>query len=342
VIGTDLNPLVLELVMNGQTGASGKGKYDNSFFTMGSGNAWAPTDWAWSDWCGCLPPPLHRWPVICQQETPTAACPPINQSSPVPVLAAGFLAYLDNNPCHCGESFQSPFNEHLSFFDGSKWYRLRSGLFTGSGDFMLRSNENKIRITIKSTTLKVELTTPDTGEYSWCEKTGYTGPFNSMATGFHVACELKSGTWVCKDDANCNGTVGVPAGAVPRYDNIVLHGGIGYSTPGACCFPNTTCTQTYCGDCLTLGGQCGSPGSTCAETACCPPLPADHDMDGDVDMADFSWFQKCLSGTDIPPATVPCQCADFDHDNDVDAGDVTKFLGCLLGSDVTANPNCLN
>jgi hypothetical protein len=343
VIGTDLNPLVLELVMNGER-FGGRGPYDNSFFTLGSGSAIAPTNWAFSNWCTSCGSPRPRYPIICQQESTVAACPPINTAPHVPVIAVGFLAYLDENPCHCGESFNSPYNVHLSFFDGFKWYKLRSGLFPGSGNFMLRAYENRIKITIKQTTVKVELTTPDTGEYSWCQLTdAYTGPFNSLGAGFHVACELNSTSWMCKTGPTCDVTVGLPLGGEAYYDNIVLHGGIGYSAPGACCFPNTTCAEnTYYGDCLTLGGQCGSPGSTCAETACCPPLPADHDMDGDVDMVDFSWLQQCLSGADITPATVACQCADFDHDNDVDAGDVTKFLGCLLGPDVLANPNCLN
>ncbi len=342
VIGTDLNPLVLELVINGQSPVN-RAPYDNSFFTLGSGFAFAPTDWAWSEFCGCTSTD-PRYPIICQQESPAAACPPIATAPPVPAIAVGFLAYLDSDPCHCGGSWHSPINEHLSFFDGSKWYKLRQGLFPGSGDFQVRGNENRIKITMKSTTIKVELTCPSTGEYSWCQlPTGYTGPFDTVSTGFHVSCQLESAVWACEADRTCDYAKGVPSGGVPRYDNIVLHGGVCDTVPGACCFPDTSCIEgQYDGDCLVLGGQPGIAGSTCATTACCPPLPADHDMDDDVDLEDFGWFQLCLSGDEVPPTTVPCRCADFDADNDVDALDVATFLGCLDGPEKPANPSCAN
>ena len=89
VTGTDLNPLVVELVMNGQ---SNRARYDNSVFTIGAGSATAPTDWAWSPFCGC-PSTDPRYPIICQQETPAAACPPIADASARPVLAVGFLLW---------------------------------------------------------------------------------------------------------------------------------------------------------------------------------------------------------------------------------------------------------
>src|SRR5262249_31687970 len=103
VIGTDQNPLVLELVMNAE-GAGGRGPYDTSFFTMGSGSAAAPTNWAFSDWCISCGSPKPHYPIICQQESPGPACPPINTAPAIPVIAVGFLAFLDSNPCHCGES----------------------------------------------------------------------------------------------------------------------------------------------------------------------------------------------------------------------------------------------
>ncbi len=341
VIGTDLNPLVLELVMNGQSNA--KAPFDNTFLTLAYGSAFAPTDWAWSDWCGCMPPPLKRWPVICQQESPAAACPPIASAPPTAAIAVGFLAYLDSNPCHCGEPvFQSPFNEHLSFFDGRKWYKLRAGLFPGSGDFRLRAYEHRIKLTIKSSSIKVEMTCPHTGEYSWCEIPGeYHGPFDTMAAGFHKACRLNTGEWSCRDDPTCDYTVGVPNGGVARYDNIVLHGGACYTAPGACCKQDTTCSLTPgpC-ECASAGGEFAGPGTACGEVACCPPQPGDHDLDTDVDQEDFGWFQGCLSGLDIPAATIPCLCGDFDGDGDVDGGDVSAFVGCMRGPDIPADPAC--
>ena len=124
-------------------------------------------------------------------------------------------------------------------------------------------------------------------------------------------------------------------------DDLALYGGQGYAEQGACCFPDTTCVVTYYGDCQVLGGQPGPAGSTCQNHACCPPLLPDHDMDGDVDLQDFGWFQTCLSGDEEPPPTVPCRCADFDHDNDVDELDMATFLGCMLGPDIAANPSCV-
>jgi hypothetical protein len=344
LMGTDLNPLVLEVVMNGQ---ADKARYDNSFLSFGSGFATAPVNWAWSDWCGCDSADA-RYPIICQQETPPANCPPISLAPRIAAIAVGFVTYLDTNPCHCGVSGDhSPYNEHLSFFDGLKWYRLRQGLFPGSGDFRVRSHENRIKITIKTATLKVELTCPDTGEYSWCElPRDYMGCFSSFTVGYPVPCRLRTNAWICNDDPNdptC--AVGVPGGGVPYYDNLVVHGGLGCSGTGACCLPTTpdyTCNQAYYGDCESLGGVFNGVGSVCDEVSCCPALWVDHDRDGDADMADFGWFQGCLSGTHVAPPTFGCKCADFDHDGDVDEGDFSVFESCMRGPGVPATVGCTN
>lgn len=342
VIGTDLNPLILELVMNGQT--TNKGRYDNSFLTLTSGWAYAPTDWAWSEFCEATSPD-PRYPVICQQETPITACPPIGDAPSIPAIAVGFLAYLDNNPCHVGESWKSPINEHLSFFDGRKWYRLRQGLFPGSGDFMVRSLENRIKVTIRSSTVKVELTCPETSEYSWCElPAAYSGPFNALNAGFHWSCQLKTDEWVCRDTQGCDYARGVPGGGVPRYDNIVLHGGVCDAPPGACCIPGIpyTCSEEYAGDCETLGGAPQASGTSCDSVACCPRLSIDYDLDGDVDSVDFGWFQTCFSGHQVPVSTPSCRCADLDNDGDVEQADFTIFHQCLGGPGVLVDVSCLD
>ncbi|MBI4581057.1 MAG: hypothetical protein HY718_15240 [Planctomycetes bacterium] len=338
VMATDLNPLVLELAMQAH-----RPRYDNSYLSLGAGFAAAPTDYAWSNFCGCSAPD-PRYPVICAQDSPAANCPPSGAAPHVPCIAVGFVAYLDPDPCHCGESHLGSFNDHLSFYDGQKWYRLREGLLPGSGDFRLRNKEHRIRVTVKLTTLKVELTTPETGEYSWCElPRDYLGPFSSLNAGYTVPCQLKTGVWECRGDPYdpvCG--VGPPGGSVPYYDNLVLHGGVCYEpSPGACCFPDTACTSAYGGDCATLGGEPAGAGTNCATTACCPPLRPDHDMDGDADLEDFGWFQTCLSvAAYLPPPTLPCTCADLDGDGDVDVDDFNVFAGCMLGPGVPANPNC--
>ncbi len=336
VSGTDLNPLVLEFIINGQT--AGKAIYNDSYLEFGAGFASAPTDYVYSnEWCNDCNGSYRRHPIICQQEAPPAACPPISSAPHVASIAAGFVAQLDTNPCHPGESNHVPRNEHLAFFDGYRWYSLRQGLFPGNGDFRIRNNENQVKITIKSTMLKVELTCPDTSEYSYCEiPRDYQGPFNSITLGYKHSCQLESGAWTCRDIPDCI----LGSGYVPVYDNVVVRGGMGYAQPGACCFADTSCLEAYHGDCDLLGGHFAGAGTTCATTACCPPLPADHDMDGDVDLADFGWFQTCLAGPEAPPPSVPCRCADFQSDGFVDAIDLGTFLGCMLGPEIPTNPNC--
>ena len=340
MIGTDLNPLVFELVMQ-----ANRPRFDNSYLSLGTGYATAPTDYAWSSFCGCTSPD-PRYPVICPQESPTAACPPASTWPHVDCIAVGFVSYLDPDPCHCSSSGDhSPSNDHLSFYDGFKWYRLRQGLFpNGNGDFLLRTHQNKIKITIKSTTFRVELNTPDTGEQSWCEMPReYMGSFSSMMIGYAVPCQLKTGNWECRGDPYdpvCG--VGSPGGSVPYYDNMALYGGIPYDLPGACCFPNTSCTSGLnAGDCQFLGGTPSGPGTTCQTVACCPPLKPDHDLDTDVDVEDFGRFQSCLSSASFtPPPTLGCTCADLDLDTDVDANDFELFVDCMAGPAVPANPAC--
>ena len=340
VVGTDLNPLVLELVMQ-----ASRPRFDNTYLSFGAGFAVAPADYAWSNFCGCSSPD-PRYPIICAQDSPPAGCPPESTWPHVPCIAVGFVSHLDSDPCECSGAQHSPINEHLSFYDGFKWYKLRQGLFpNGSGGFFLRAKQNRIRITIKLTTLKVELTTPETGEYSWCElPRDYLGTFSSFMVGYAVPCQLKTGTWECRGDSYdplCG--KGTPGGSVPYYDNIAVHGGIPYADPGACCFPNTSCISGVLGgDCTTMGGTFAGPNTTCDTVACCPPLKPDHDMDADVDVSDFGWFQTCLSsGPYLPPPTLACECAELDGDGDVDVEDLEKFYGCLTAPGVPASGNCL-
>lgn len=62
----------------------------------------------------------------------------------------------------------------------------------------------------------------------------------------------------------------------------------------------------------------------------CSHPPQDVDGDGDVDLADFSFFQLCFHG---PKQTVSSGCAkaDFDADRDVDLVDFGRFQACFNG-----------
>jgi hypothetical protein len=55
-----------------------------------------------------------------------------------------------------------------------------------------------------------------------------------------------------------------------------------------------------------------------------PPWPGDVDLDGDIDLADYSVIGDCLSGAAIPPPG-GCSAADLDNDGDVDIHDFAAF-----------------
>ncbi len=370
VLPSDLTPLTFEFTMNGRS--YNKIRYANAYMEIGYGRTQpmtagvaCPTNWTISP--NCIPcgdesGNTGYWPIICRQRsTPErpmpSACPNIDTAPIIPAIAAGVLAHLDNNPCHCGESVDHwPRADHIAFFDGREWHTLRKGLFPdpggaepAPGDFELIDGDmqHRIRLTIRSASATVELRT---NVLSRCEiPLAYVGPFSSLLMGFQTPCQLRAGSWDCNGATDCNGQCGSasvcclrgsPGGGTVAIDSVAVYGGQGYAVPGACCFPDTSCVEAFQGDCVLMGGQPADGGTTCENTACCPPLPADHDMDTDVDLQDFGWFQACLTGLKNPIATVPCRCADFDRDNDVDADDLVKFLGCMQGPEVPANPTC--
>ncbi len=62
-----------------------------------------------------------------------------------------------------------------------------------------------------------------------------------------------------------------------------------------------------------------------------PQFATDLDADGDVDLADFAYFQTCFNGPNRP-AGVHCTVdADFDRDADVDLADFGILQGCFNG-----------
>ncbi len=58
----------------------------------------------------------------------------------------------------------------------------------------------------------------------------------------------------------------------------------------------------------------------------------DDDHDGDVDLQDFSHFNSCFNGPNMPPSDVNgCANMDFDFDGDVDLNDFNYLQGCFNG-----------
>lgn len=81
--------------------------------------------------------------------------------------------------------------------------------------------------------------------------------------------------------------------------------------------------------CVVTGG-CGSVTSRSA-TLTLKTNPADFDLDGDVDLDDFSLFQMCFSGPNRPAPFPECGVTDLDHDSDVDLHDFALFQACFNG-----------
>jgi aminopeptidase N len=66
----------------------------------------------------------------------------------------------------------------------------------------------------------------------------------------------------------------------------------------------------------------------------------DFDLDGDVDLSDFSLFADCFNGPNRPSQASSCSLdADYDGDNDIDLGDFAAFQACFNGPNRA--PACL-
>jgi hypothetical protein len=351
MLGTDQAPLIVEYSFHGQ--AAGRINSANAFLELALGPSQAPVDYVLSPNCQSCGGEDRRYETICQQQNAPAGCPPLSTAPHWASIGVGAIALLDADPCHCSGTVYSPKTYNLSFFDGYQWRGLRAGLFPGGGsggpipgDFQLRQNINRIRLTIRTSSIKVELTCldPNPDEYSWCEiPRDYTGPFDHLYIGYRAPCRLKNnGEWECATAYDC--IKGVPGGGVPHFDNFLIKGGLGYGPPGACCRPDTTCFQSFGAlDCQARGGmQFHGSGTTCGAVACCPPLLPDHDLDGDVDVSDFGWFQRCLTDDPVDPPALPCTCADLNFDGKVNHHDPPIFIDCMSGPETPADAGCMN
>jgi hypothetical protein len=68
---------------------------------------------------------------------------------------------------------------------------------------------------------------------------------------------------------------------------------------------------------------------------CPPPIIADFDRDGDVDLTDFGLLQLCFSGSGVP-CNPSCAVTDVNSDGAVDQFDFNSFNNCLTGTNIFA------
>jgi glucose/arabinose dehydrogenase len=85
----------------------------------------------------------------------------------------------------------------------------------------------------------------------------------------------------------------------------------------------------------------GTPAGVATRSNGCPrPILGDFDGDGDVDMSDFGYLQRCYTGSGS--AAVPeCAAAQLDEDADVDQNDFGLFQACISGANRPVPPECI-
>ena len=386
LVGTDDQPLVLQYMVDG--GGSGKIAWDNGYIgvSLDDGDEFgkldtANTDYALGPVCStyCVPTiAFEAMPILCAQGNPNgtmpSACPDV-ATNPPPIrniIAVGVLGMLDTDPCHCIAEAHGPTNNHLSVFNGQKWFMLRSNspmLTTGGvtpdpagktglgtpGDFALNGGVNGgksfnwVTLTIKTTTFDVELRTQERakegGNYYVTSlirglPRAYTGPFNALRMGVDEGCEIlgsDSNPWACGgSNTHPLRSRAAQAGSLV-YDDIYFYGGAPITEEGACCLPDASCSVVPADQCT---GVFRGRSTTCETLSqpCCPKAFGDANGDGDVDLEDFAALQRCLTFGDVGATVAPeCRCLDFDGGGAIDSVDLERFAGCASGPDIPAN-----
>lgn len=216
------------------------------------------------------------------------------------------------------------------------------------GNFQLMAGKPKqsgppnqwVKLTIKTTTFDVEMTARElslvngyvyrvTSVMNGINRK-YLGCFDQLRAGLGTGCQLATpDAWT----DNCVGS-GRNCIASPRneanaviFDDLVLRGGAGCSTKGACCHADNTCAQLEPAECA---GVFKGTSTRCDQVACCPVIFGDANLDGFVDMDDFAALQRCITagGGEIAGT---CTCLNANGDGVIDGRDVQAFVHCANG-----------
>lgn len=91
---------------------------------------------------------------------------------------------------------------------------------------------------------------------------------------------------------------------------------------------------------ITIEGNATNSPITVAVNLTIESVKVDFDLDGDVDMDDYSFMQNCLSSTPGGAPPVGCDFALLDADADVDVYDLGLFKLCLSGANVIPDSAC--
>jgi len=80
-----------------------------------------------------------------------------------------------------------------------------------------------------------------------------------------------------------------------------------------------------------VAGMTGSSGNRITIGFLFPIAPGDAELDGDVDLGDYSSMPSCLRGPGAPVAQDPCGSYDLDRNGTVDLADFAVFQTSFRG-----------
>ena len=100
---------------------------------------------------------------------------------------------------------------------------------------------------------------------------------------------------------------------------------------GACCIEASCIANLSQAVCQGSGGQWAGPLTECDLNRCCNDGDVDHD--GNIDLKDFSCFQKCASST----TREECRCVDMNNNGYVGIDDLVLFIEAISGPEVPFN-----